>query len=292
MIDREELAQELLLRENVRKAIGIVYRKRAKAAEKVLKEEAMIRNALRPLIKEAQAAVASVAKHENTGINALEDLLKNTNLLSVIETGYKSLTTRAKGDPPKGQTKQRRSYMNHILDAIGKSLAPEESRKMAGEDEELGAVVNEEIDIEIGDRPEDDPDFISVEEEEEVEADPKEEFGIEGEDKTGRDFAFNDWGDVEKIVLTTFDNLGNPEDISMFEEYLVKNLVLYFEKYEAELAEEPALPPAATGAVADVGAPVGAAADLEPDLETDVPEFELQEVLKLLDIDDIIENLL
>jgi len=277
MIDREELAQELLLRENVRKAIGIVYRKRAKAAEKVLKEEAMIRNALRPLIKEAQAAVASVAKHENTGINALEDLLKNSNLLSVLETGYKSLTTAKE---------QRTSYMQHILSAIEKSLAPEESRKHAGEDEELGAPVNEDVDIEIGDRPEDDPDFISVEEEEEVETDPREEFGLEGRDKTGRNVAYDDFKNIEKIILTSFDNLDNPEDIAMYEEYLLKNLALYFEKFEAELSPTAEVPTAALDAAADE--PLDPAADTE----TGIPEFSLEEVLKHLDIDDIIENLL
>jgi hypothetical protein len=285
MIDREKLAQELILRENIRKAIKIVQRKRTSARLNELKDERRLRGVIRSLLSEGQSAVASVAKHDSTGINALEDLLKNTNVLSVIETGYKSLTTKDDDDPEEGQTKQRRSYENHILSAVGKSLAPEESRKEAGEDVEI----TEDIDIDVGDRPEDDPDFIDVADEEVEEADPKEEFGLNGEDKTGRNRAFTDFADIEKVILTAFDDLDNPSDMAMFEEYLIKNLALYFEKYENELAGNVDAPAAALDAAADVGVDVEAE---QGSGETDIPEFTLEEVIKHLNIDDIIENLL
>ena len=170
MIDRKKLAEELMLRESVRKAICIVSTKKRKQALKEDQDVKRLRSVIRTLLGESQSAVAAVAKHDSTGINSLEDLLKNTNVLSVLETGYKSLTT---------DKNQRESYKNHILSAIQKSLAPEESRKGAGEDVEI----TEEIDIALGDRPEDDPDFIDVEEEEiEDEPDPKEEFGLNGEE--------------------------------------------------------------------------------------------------------------
>jgi len=285
MIDRKKLAQELILRENIRKAIKIVKQKRTSARLSDFKDENRLREVIRSLLSEGQSAVASAAKHDSTGINALEDLLKNTNVLSVIETGYKSLTTKDDDDPPEGQTKQRRSYENHILSAVGKSLAPEESRKEAGEDVEI----TEDIDIDVGDRPEDDPDFIDVGDEEVEEADPKEEFGLNGEDKTGRNRAFTDFADIEKVILTAFDDLDNPSDMAMFEEYLIKNLALYFEKYENELAGNVDAPEAALDAAADVGVDVEAGQGSE---ETDIPEFTLQEVIKHLNIDDIIENLL
>ena len=275
MIDRKEFAEELLLRENVRTAIRHVLNKRE---AKKLNEEKRLRDVIKSLLAEG-TAVAAVAKHDSTGINALEDLLRNTNVLSTLETGYKSLTT---------DKQQRDSYRNHILAAVEKSLAPEESRKGAGEDEELGAVVNEEVAIDITDRPEDDPDFISVEDEEEVEVeepDPKDEFGLEGEDKTGRNRAFTDFQDIEKNILTAFDDLDNPTDIAMFEEYLLKNLALYFDKFETELATTVPEPAAAASAVAD-------ADDAGDDLDTELPEFELQEVMKHLNLDDIIEHLL
>jgi len=280
MIDRKEFAEELLLRESIRNAIGIVGRRRANKLLTESKAENELRLIIRDLISEA--AVAAVAKHASTGINTLEDLLKGTNTLSVLETGYKSLTT---------DIQQRTSYMNHILNAVADSLAPEESRKHAGEDAELKEEVDEEldekIDIEVGDRPEDDPDFIDVEDEvieEPEEPDPREEFGLEGEDKTGRNRAYDDFEDIEKNILTAYDNLDNPEDMTMYEEYLIKNLALYFEKWEGQLqvTEEP--PAAAQDAIAD--------SEIEGAAASAVPEFALEEILTHLDIDDIIANLL
>lgn len=277
MIDRKEFKEELMLRENVRKAIRFVRNRRKGAAQKALQEEKQLRRIVRDIMTES-AAVASVAKHDSTGINALEDLLRNTNVLSTLETGYKSLTT---------DKQQRDSYRNHILVAIEKSLAPEESRKAAGEDEELGMPVDEDVEIDISDRPEDDPDFIDVnDEEEEVEVDEKEAFGIDGADKTGRNRAFTDFQDIEKSILTAYDDLDNQEDITMFEEYLLKNLALYFDKFESELqtnVEEPAM-----AADAEADAP-------QPEVEDEGDEMAniaLEEVVKHLNIDDIIENLL
>ena len=277
MIDRKEFTDEILLREPIRRACRVVITKRGQRKLTEQRNENQLREIIRSLLGEA-SAVAAVAKHDSTGINALEDLLKNTNVLSTLETGYKSLTT---------DKQQRDSYRNHILSAVEKALAPEESRKIAGEDEELGAPVNEDVDIEIGDRPEDDPDFINIEDEDEeevVEVDPKDEFGLEGEDKTGRNRAFTDFQDIEKVILTAFDDLDNPEDTAMFEEYLLKNLSLYFEKFEGELATNVEVPAAAEDVPSDV--------DTGEDQISDVPAFELQEVLNLLDLDDIIENLL
>jgi hypothetical protein len=278
MIDRKELAEEIVLRENVRKAIKLVVKKRNATKLQEQKNEEVLRSFIRSLISEGNA-VAAVAKHDSTGINALEDLLKNTNILSVLETGYKSLTT---------DEQQRESYKNHILNAVKRSLAPEESRKEAGEDAEITEEIDEEIDIAITDRPEDDPDFINVDDEEveEVEVDARDEFGIEGEDKTGRNRAFTDFGDIEKVILTAFDDLDDPTDTAMFEEYLMKNLALYFEKFEGELQVNVPEPPEAAAATAD------AEADDGTDDATEMPAFELQEVLNLLDIDDIIEHLL
>jgi hypothetical protein len=286
MIDRKELAEEILLRENIRKAIVIVSGRRTQRLVENKEQEMELRQVIRDLMVESQSAVAAVAKHDNTGINALEDLLRNSNLLSVIETGYKSLTTNIQ---------QRLSFRNHILSAIGLSLAPEQSRKAAGEDVEI----TEDIEIDIGDNPEEDPDFIDVEKDEKVivdEPDEKEEFGIPGEDKTGRNRAFTDFHNVEKNILTAFDDLDNPIDTEMFEDFLIKNVALYFDKYENELKPEVDAPAAADDAVA--GGPGTAsddsvvAADTEEDPETEAAPIELQEILQHLDIDDIIENLL
>ena len=281
MIDRQEFAEELLLRENIRKAIGVVSRRRRDRDTAMLTEEAELRGVIRDLITEGQSAVAAAAKHDSTGINALEDLLRNSNLLSVLETGYKSLTTALQ---------QRISFRNHILSAVGLALAPEESRKKAGEDVEI----TEDVEIDITDKPEDDPDFIDVTKDsdaaaevEEPEVDEKEEFGIDGEDKTGRNRAFTDFHDVEKNILTQFDDLDNPIDMDMFEEYLIKNLALYFDKFENELNAEVEAP-----AIAADAEPNMPSASSELEAEEEVANIELQELIKHLDIDDIVENLL
>ena len=276
MIDRKEFAEELMLRENVRKAIRHVLNRRE---TKRLNEEKELRSVIRRLL-EGQSAVASVAKHESTGINTLEDLLKNSNLLSVLETGYKSLTT---------DKQQRDSYRAHILNAVEKSLAPEESRKEAGSNAELEPV-EEEIDINISDRPEDDPDFIDVSDEKEEpveEPDEREKFGIEGEDKTGRNRAYDDFQDIEKNILVAYDNLDNPKDIQMFEEYLLKNLALYFDKFEGELSTTPEEPQAAQDAQPDASTP----APEEGESETDIPDFELEEGMEI-NLESLIDKLL
>ena len=270
-MDRKELAEEIQLRGAVRDAIRIVEGRRSAAKE----EESVLRGHIKALIRESQTAVATQAKHANTGINTLEDLLRNSNILSVLETGYKSLTT----DP-----EQRKSYANHILVATEKILAPEESRKEAGE--EVVSAVTEDVSLEIGGRPEDDPDFIDVGEEEVVKSDgevEKEEFAIVGADKTGRNKAFTDFQTIEKVILRAFDDLDNPQDRDLFTEYLIKNLSLYFDKYESDLEQNVPEPEAAM--------------DAEPveqpgEAEEEVANIELQEVIKHLDIEDIIENLL
>ena len=278
MIDRKEFAKELMLRENVRNAIRHVLKRRE---TKKLNEEEGLRSLVRSLLSE-KSAVASVAKHESTGINTLEDLLKNSNLLSVLETGYKSLTT---------DKQQRDSYRAHILNAVDMSLAPEESRKEAGEDEEIEAV-EEDVDITISDKPEDDPAFIDVEdkvEEPAEEPDEREEFGLEGVDKTGRNRAYDDFQDIEKNILVAYDNLDNPNDIAMFEEYLLKNLALYFDKFEGELSTSPEEPQAAQDASPDE--PADIAGDDEGDPETDIPDFELEEGMEI-NLESLVDSLL
>ena len=292
MIDRKQFVEELMLREQIRRAIGIVKGRRHGRGAVRRQQEKMLRDVVRDLIKEGQTAVSTTAKHANTGINTLEDLLRNSNILSVLEGGFKSLTTNSE---------QRVSYRNHILVAVEKILAPEESRKEAG-DEEVEEL-SEDISIDVGD-PEDDPDFIDVEEKEVKKADGeegKEEFGLTGEDKTGRNKAFTDFQNIEKVILRSFDDLDNPEDRALFGEYLVKNLALYFDKYEADLeanVEEPA-----DAAEAEPGGPGTASAEgeegdagAEPALDAgedeEIANIELQEILQHLNIDDIIENLL
>jgi len=296
MINREDFATEIKLRKNVRQAIKIIKGRRSNKLMESKNKEKHLRNIIQDLLIEAQAAVTTTAKHASTGINMLEDLLKNSNILSVLEKGYKSLTT---------DKEQRTSYRNHILVAVEKSLAPEESRKLSSDTEveateEVGGPLAEDISIDV-DRPEDDPDFIDVEEKEVVKDDgevEKEEFAITGADKTGRNKAYTDFQTISKVILRAYDDLDNPEDLDLFEEYLIKNLALYFDKRESDLETTVEEPAAAADAEANLGAEEapGEEIDLEAGEDVDVgeeeEEIELQEVLRHLNVDDIIKNLL
>jgi len=282
MIDREEMIEEMKLRQQVRKVIGIVMERRQNRKAQQQLQEQELRGIIRSLLQEKNA-VANTAIHSSTGINSLEDLLKNTNLLSVLSKGYKSLTT----DPA-----QRKSYADHILNAVETSLAPEESRKESGQNTEASEEIeiDEAIDIDIGDVDKsgasDDPDFIDVEEKE-VKSDgeiEKEEFAISGQDKTGRNKAFTDFKNVEKNILTAYDDLDDPQDREMFENYLLKNLHLYFEKWEDEIPGDIKPPAEAAEATADEPGGLG-------DEELGGEELALQEALKYIDLENLVECL-
>jgi len=228
MIKREELATEILLREHIRKAIGVVIKRR----KNHLNEEKELRSIIRQLISESDPAISTAAVHSNTGINALEDLFKNTNLLTVLRQGYKSLTSKKE---------QRESYLSHILNAVENSLQTEDARDPEVEDIDTGSETIDiaeaagDIKIGVGDVPEDNPAFIDVEKKVPSEEEEVETFSISGQDKTGRNRAFTDYKNVEKNILTTYDNLDDPVDRNMFKDYLLTNLKLYFERFEEEL---------------------------------------------------------
>ena len=87
------------------------------------------------------------------------------------------------------------------------------------------------IDIDI----EDDDDFISIESEKEKEKDPVEEFGLEGENETGRNMAYQSFKKIEANILDSYSLLSDVEDQELFYTYLLTNLKLYFDKFEEEL---------------------------------------------------------
>lgn len=258
-MNRIDLYNELILRENVRKAVRIVQKKR----QGILTEEQRLRNIVRTLLKEdADTEGPSM----NTGGNALDQMLLNTNTLDVLEKEYKTLTT---------SPEQRLSFRAHIINAAINSLAPErvsglpnaaeetsEPTTPAGGGEALDALVEAvstmfEAELAMGDRPEEEVEASAptagpaAAEEEEV--DPleseREEFatGVEGGDldKTGRNYALDAWNKVTKNVVEAYAKLGNDEDREQYYDYLITNLKLYFDTWEQELEgtpEEPTTP--------------------------------------------------
>lgn len=271
-IDRIQFYQELILREQIRKIIGKVAKDaKATAVKKVLSEsfnatelteEQKLRQVIRKLlIKEA-------GQHDNTGVNYLDQMFKNTNLLDALRTGYQALTTDAA---------QRESFRAHIINAVVNALAPEramggrnaddqvlqdpdaevqigdESAEDSGDpldalSEALGVLIEEPVEINVGDAvgAPDEGEMIPEEEPEESE---EEEFakGLEGpvadmEDKTGRNAALETFKTVEKHIKKYYGLLGNDDDRKKFYDYMITNLKLYFNTFEEEMAGEPTEP--------------------------------------------------
>ena len=225
---------EDLLRENVRALISLVKKKNKNTQTEEQKLRSIIREFLQHELKEAATPDNDPAPHKSTGINVLEDLLKK--IIPQIEDDYKLLTT---------SEEQRESYRAHIIDAVVKTLTPVELNNDAPEKQSPG--LDEEIDIDISD--EEDDKFIDIRtdkeraaEEGEEEEDPRDAFGIEGKDTTGRNMAYTTFKKVESQIIDAYDLLSNAEDQELFFDYLVANLKLYFDKFENEIqpnVEEP-----------------------------------------------------
>tara|TARA_R100000315_G_C5234532_1_gene145893 strand:- start:158 stop:994 length:837 start_codon:yes stop_codon:yes gene_type:complete len=221
-INRDQFLQEQLLREYIRKRLI------TKDTQRVI-EEQQFRKAIRKLLIEAEATDEVPA--ESTGINVLADLLKK--IVPTLEDGYKNLTT---------DKEQRDSYRAHIVNAVKRTIAPVDAQEDAAKKESMeyfyDRVLLEKIAINIGDEEgeeeEVEGEFIDIEGDEAAEG---EEFGLEGKDETGRNFASSDFDRIEKQIVDAYTMLGNDEDKKQFYDYLLTNLMLYFDKFEDELQE-------------------------------------------------------
>ena len=222
-ISREEFVEELKLREFIQKGIKRVKDKK----NKEILEEEKLRSFIRSMIKEGSTPDVSPTPNRATGINVLEELLKK--IIPVLETDYKTLTTNPE---------QRQSFRAHILNAAENTLRPAMVNDSASDTEVLdepGLNQLQELDNSIDIDIEDDDDFISIESEKEKEKDPVQEFGLEGENETGRNMAYQSFKKIEANILDSYSLLSDVEDQELFYTYLLTNLKLYFDKFEEEL---------------------------------------------------------
>jgi len=246
-IDRTEFMEEQLLREHIRKAINIVLDKNEEKIQSRLNEEKGLRDIVRKLILQEKEAVADEAPHSSTGINVLEDLLKN--IIPVIEKDFKRMTT---------EPIQRQSFRAHIVKGAEDLLAPSEINLAATGTTQPVMEQEEGVEIEIEDDPTDDDAFIDIDGDGEPDSE-EDSFGIEGQDKTGRNFAELTFKKVSQQILDAYDLLSNSQDRTLFHDYLLTNLKLYFDKFENELkasVPEPTTPEYEAEKEADLGAEV------------------------------------
>jgi len=220
-IDRKQLIAEELIRKHIRERIL-----------SKLQEQEAAENKLRKVVRHLlEAETGTEEPSASTGINVLADLLQK--IIPTIEDSYKMLTT---------SKEQRDSFRNHIVHAVENSLRPIDAAADAQvenlvyeidrqalvekvsidldpqlDGEEAESVEGEFIDI--GDSDEEDMDFVE----------------IEDQNETGRNFAATAFKNVEKQMVDAYDMLSDDEDKNLFYDYLITNLLLYFDKFEDEL---------------------------------------------------------
>ena len=233
-MDREKFLEELKLRKFIKSSIRLQESKKKVENRERLKEETKLRSIIRSLIKESEED----HPHHSTGINVLSDLLKK--IVPVIEIDYKKMTSNPV---------QRQSFRAHILKASQNALATEkaEDKIDSGQegvpDEDLAEA---EINLDVGGDNEqnlmspEDKKFIDIERPSQKKAkqskpDPLEQFGIQGEDETGRNIALTTFQKVEKVIIESYSILSDQDDKRLFYDYLITNLKLYFDKFEDEL---------------------------------------------------------
>ena len=233
MINRDKFLTEVKEEKRFHKVLRKLLESylKEKKQNKML-EEQRFRKIIRALIKEdISADVSTEVPQRSTGINVLEGLLKN--IIAIIEDGYKALTT---------SPEQRESFRSHMLNAVENSLKPAELAITAPDledEEELEEEVNLDVNIE------DEEKFIPVrdgdkEPDPEEEEEPESFEPISGMNLTGRNFAAITFNKVENQILDAFGSLGDQEDRTIFEDYLLTNLKLYFDRFEEEL--QPTVP--------------------------------------------------
>lgn len=226
-IERNQLIAEELIREHIRKRIALKLDQQRLAEER-------IRKVVRKLI-EAETGTEEASR--STGINVLADLLQN--IIPTLQDDYKMLTT---------SEEQRESFKNHIVHAVENSLRPIEANTQG---EKQTEDIEYEIDrdtllekISIDLDPQDDGkeaqsiegEFIDVDGD--GDSDEDDFIKLDDQNETGRNFAQASYKRVEKQIVDAYDMLADEKDKDVFYDYLVTNLLLYFDKFEDELQND------------------------------------------------------
>ena len=261
---RKELRTEIMLRQHIRKKI-----RESLAKEK--QDEFALRRLIRQMLSEGD--VSDVHPHRSTGINVLEDVLKKS--IPTLRADYKRLTTDKKqrdsfrahivkavedqlkpslvndkypldaptpdpttdGEKPSDRVSQDVDAAFTGADTMPGGDSPEEASPEDSEfADDLAALEEAEINIDV--EPEKDEEKFAAIEDDDGPSD-EEAFGqgLEGMDETGRNMAYTSFRKISQYILDAYDTLANMEDKNVFVDYLVTNLKLYFDKFEAELAK-------------------------------------------------------
>ena len=240
--DEDLKEQEQQLRKTIRIGLKEFFENKQKEQkdliEYVIQEHNLRINLREMILTEASSEDPTVDVSDNTGINTLKDLLKNTNVLSTLRDIYKTLTTNED---------QKTSFRAHIIKWTQDTLAPVRLNDMKPEEKNE---ISESVGIDVSGidtNPADIEKMIDAADgsEKEKTPEPEEEetmTPISGADTTGRNKAERVYPTIEKSIVDYYAELDNPEDQEMFYDYLIANLKLYFDKWDGEMSksvEEP-----------------------------------------------------
>jgi len=180
--------------------------------------------------------------HPSTGMNALEDLFSNSNILSVLQNDYKILTT---------SYDQRIDYRETILNGILNMfkmvvINSKETKKI--EESLIRLYEQEEADIQITlddeEIPEDKivgPRRAEIEDEKEQKLKDSENAASTdpNKDNTGKLRAEQGLDKIKGSIETAYNTLQNKDDKLEFKIYLFANLKMYFKQFEESLSDKP-----------------------------------------------------
>jgi len=254
--------EEAKLRSLIRKGIRITNKRKEK--QKI--EEQRLRNVLRHLINEVKgtAKVANRVIHKNSGINALDELLRD--IIEQIESTYKTLAT---------DERQRKSFRYHFLVNFKNILAPIDANRFApttqaalteqDENPDFTVSIDDELEDDDINAPPDPDKFIPLRprDEEKANEEKEKEKGFVKLDSSDPDvqqgaaFAEKAFSKVSTQIISTYEDLIQTKDAAAFEDWGLTNLKLYFDMFEDEMTSEgsepesPEYPPADESVLAE-----------------------------------------
>jgi len=235
--------EERKLRSLVKSGINIILERRKNQQEEVQR----LRRIVRHLISEVKgtAKVANRVIHKNSGINALDELLRD--IIEQIESTYKTLAT---------DELQRKSFRYHFLVNFKNILAPIDANRFApttqaalteqDENPDFTVSIDDELEDDDINAPPDPDKFIPLRprDEEKAKEEKEKEEGFVKLDSDNPDvqqgaaFAEKAFNKVSTQIISTYEDLIQTKDAAAFEDWGLTNLKLYFDMFEDEMSSE------------------------------------------------------
>ena len=235
MQSRSEIVNEIKSRKLISRMLDLQKRRFIKSSLTSINENLRLRKLLSSLISESDV---EKSPHQSTAVNVLDQVFGN--IKKQIEDGYKILTT---------EKEQRDSFRKHLLSAVDNALRAEEVNIRASTEGDPGENPEELEEVEINIKSDDPLDASDEDktlpsagdeggdtEEPAEEKSEEEEFGIEGEERTGRDRAFIVYKQIIDPILNGYKSLHNPDDREVYHDYLLTNQKMLMDQFEDQLA--------------------------------------------------------